>query len=91
MIGGQYVLITSAIPDEIVSSVVCVNLGYRFEPNVHFFLAYEEKGIRSEHLSSVGRRFGILFVGSDAFPSLGKMTLDDFIGGRSLLGRVREG
>ena len=37
MIGGQYVLITSAIPDGIVSRVVCVNLGYRFEPNVHFF------------------------------------------------------
>ena len=36
MIGGQYVLITSANPDGEVSSVVCVNLVYRFEPNVHF-------------------------------------------------------
>ena len=36
MIGGQYVLITSAIPDGILSSVVCVNLVYRFNPNVHF-------------------------------------------------------
>ena len=36
ILGGQYVLITSANPDGEVSSVVCVNLGYRFEPNVHF-------------------------------------------------------
>ena len=36
MIGGQYVFITYAIPDGEVSSVVCVNLGYRFDPNVHF-------------------------------------------------------
>ena len=40
---------------------------------------------------SAGRRFGIRFVGSDAFPSLVKDTLNDFVGGRSLLGRVREG
>ena len=37
MIGGHYVLITSAIPDGEVSIVACVNLGYRFDPNVHFF------------------------------------------------------
>ena len=40
---------------------------------------------------SVGRIFGIGIFESEAFPSLGKMNIDDFIGGRSLLGRVREG
>ena len=36
ILGGQYILITSERPDGEVSSVVCVNLGYRFESNVHF-------------------------------------------------------
>ena len=36
MVGGQYVLITAAIPDGKASSVVCVNIGDRFDPNVHF-------------------------------------------------------
>ena len=36
MIGGQYVLITAVIPDGEASSVVCVNLRDRFDPNVHF-------------------------------------------------------
>ena len=36
MVGGQYVLINSVIPDGEASSVVCVNLGYQFDPNVHF-------------------------------------------------------
>ena len=49
------------------------------------------KGIKREHLSSVGRIFGLGFVGADAFLSLGKMTLDGFVGRRALIGRVREG
>ena len=49
------------------------------------FLSYGEKWIRSEHLSSVGRIFGLEFVGVDAFLSLGKMTIDGFIGRRALL------
>ena len=36
MICGQYVLITSASPDGEESSVVYVNLGDRFDPNIHF-------------------------------------------------------
>ena len=36
MICGQYVLITSASPDGEASSVVYVNQGDRFDPNVHF-------------------------------------------------------
>ena len=37
MIGGQYVLITSDITYGEASSVVYVNLGDRFNPNVYFF------------------------------------------------------
>ena len=43
---------------------------------------------------SAGRRFGIRFVGSDAFPSLVKETLNDFLAeGNYLaeLGRVNPG
>ena len=40
---------------------------------------------------SVGRRFGIGFVESDAFPSLVKMNIENCFGGKALLGRVREG
>ena len=36
MIGGQFVLITSASADGEASSVICVNIGDRFNPNVHF-------------------------------------------------------
>ena len=36
MLGGQYVWITAVIPDGGASSFVCVNLGYRFNPNVPF-------------------------------------------------------
>ena len=36
IIDGQYVLITSTSPDEEASNVVYVNIGYRFDPNVHF-------------------------------------------------------
>ena len=48
------------------------------------------KGINCEHLSSVGRIFGLGFFGVDAFPSLGKMTLGGFVGRRAFIGRVRE-
>ena len=36
IVGGQYVLVTAASPDGKASSVICVNLGDRFDPNVHF-------------------------------------------------------
>ena len=36
MVGGQYVLITAASPDGEAYSVVCVNIGDQFDPNVHF-------------------------------------------------------
>ena len=37
IVGGQYVLITAASADGEASSVICVNLGDRFDPNVHSF------------------------------------------------------
>ena len=39
---------------------------------------------------SIVRRFGLGFVGADAFQSLGNMTLDGFFRRRELLRRVRD-
>ena len=36
MVGSLYVLITAVSPDGEASSVVCVNIGDRFNPNFHF-------------------------------------------------------
>ena len=44
VICGQYVLITSARPDGEASSVVYVNIGDRFDPNVHFCLSIWGEG-----------------------------------------------
>ena len=44
-----------------------------------------------EHCLSIVRRFGLGFIREHAFPSLGNMTLDGFVGGRALLGRDSEG
>ena len=41
-------IFSAAIPDGEASSVVCVNLGDRFDPNVNFIFAYGGKGIRHE-------------------------------------------
>ena len=40
MVDGQCVLITPVIPDGEAYSVVCVNLGDRFDPNVPFVFSY---------------------------------------------------
>ena len=81
MVGGQYVLIAATSPYVEASNVLCVHFRDRIDPNVRF-LVYGEKGIRHEHFSGVGRRFGLGFFGADAFPSLGNMNLDSFVGGR---------
>ena len=36
MVGSLYVLITAVSPDGKASSVVCVNIGYGFNPKLHF-------------------------------------------------------
>ena len=48
MLCSQYVLVTAEISDWEASSVICVNLGDWFSPNVYFILADGWKGINCE-------------------------------------------
>ena len=91
MLGGQYVLVTAAISTGEASIVICVNLGYWFGPNVHIVQSDGFKGIRCEGFWSVGGIFGIGLGGAYALQSLGKMNLDSFVGGISLLEGVSVG
>ena len=78
MVGGWCVFITAAISDGEAPSVVCVELGDWFFPNVHFVLADGGKVIRLEGCWIVGRRLGIRFGGAVSLLILCKMTLYGF-------------
>ena len=84
-------MVTSASSYGEVSSVICVNLGDWFRPNVHFVQSDGCTGINRKGFWSVGIRLGIGFGGADALPSLVKMALDGFVGGGKVLGGISVG
>ena len=48
ILGGQYVLVTTASSDGEYPNVICVKLGYRFVPNVNFVRADVRKEVKRE-------------------------------------------
>ena len=87
MLGDQDVLVTAASSDGEAPNVICIYIGYRFGPNVHFVRSDRGEGIkiRLESLCSFVGRLGLGFGGSDALPGLGKMNLYGFFEGRDFL------
>ena len=90
MVGGQDVLIFAERSDGEATSIVCVELGYWFIPNVNLVRSDGEKGtnIRRESCCSLYGRLGIGFGGAESLPSMGKTNFYSFIHGRSVLGGV---
>ena len=91
MVGGQYILVTTASSDGGVSSLIFVKLGDWLRPNVYFVRADGWKGIKREGFWSVGGSLGIGFGEANSYQSLGKMTLESFLGVGAVLGGVSVG
>ena len=79
MVRGQYVFVATASSDGEASNFICLNLGYKFCPNVHFVRADGWKGINREGLCSVGGKVGLGFGGADALLILGNMNSVGFV------------
>ena len=84
-------MVNYASSDGQAPSVICVKLGDRFEPNVHFFQADGRKGIKGEGCWSAGGILEIVFGEAESLPSLGNMTLKGFFGGVAVLAGVSVG